>query len=102
MKTPYQYMRLNQEVLLTKRIKWRRIEALSRELGIPEKTVYKYTYDCRKYMERLTAIYDKIAANNNGKLFKITKVKPGEQSTTPQSPYHFNVVGRRSKTLKMN
>lgn len=55
------------------------------ELGIPEKNVYKYTYDCRKYMERLTHIYGMIAKNNEGKLFKIEKVKR-KQGFEPQAP----------------
>lgn len=55
------------------------------ELGIPEKNVYKYTYDCRKYMERLTHIYGMIAKNNEGKLFKIEKVKR-KHGLEPQDP----------------
>lgn len=55
-------------------ITWRRIEALSQELNIPEKVVYKYTYDCRMFLEELDLIYKCAIRRNNGKIFKIEKV----------------------------
>jgi hypothetical protein len=70
-------MRLNQEVLKSTNITWRRIEALSDELDMPEKVVYKYTYDCRMFLEHLDRIYKCIIRRNNGKIFNITRVKPG-------------------------
>ena len=71
-------MRLNQEVLKAGFINWRRIEELAKELDMPEKVVYKYTYDCRMYLSNLERIYKLVIERNNGKIFKVTKVRPTE------------------------
>lgn len=47
LKTPRQILRLKQEALKRPVITWNRIQQLSHELGMPEKTVYKFIFDTR-------------------------------------------------------